>query len=182
MALLEGAILRDPADARSAFYLAMTHLWLGEHTEAIAAFQRRIALGGFAEEVFLSKMGIAESMEKRGDPWPEVLAAYLDAHAQRPHRAEPLYRIALHYSARKEHALCLLFARRAMDLPFPSSDIHFVDAEVYAWKVLDLVGTSAYWVGELTLGETAAAKAVAARPHDARLRQNLAFYARRRSG
>ena len=176
LALLGEALRRDPADTRSAFYFAMTNLWLGRWNDAVVAFRRRIELGGWAEEVFLAKQGLADAAAGRGDPWNEVLGLYLDAHAFAPHRAEPLHKIALHHNARGEHALCLLFARRGLDLPYPERDVHFVDADVYTWKLHDLGGTSAYWLGEYELGERSARAAVARRPGDARLAQNLAFY------
>lgn len=174
--LLTDALKRDPKDTRSAFYLAMTYLWMGRHIDAVPAFRRRIELGGWAEEVYQARYGLAQAAEGRGDAWSEVLALYLDAHAFAPHRAEPLYRIALHYNARAEHALCLVFARRAADIPYPSRDVHFVDAEIYEWKIHDLIGSSAFWVGEYTLGEEAARKALAVRPDDTRLQANLACY------
>lgn len=176
LALLGEALRRDPADARSAFYFAMTNLWLRRWDDAVSAFRRRIELGGWAEEVFLAKQGLADAADGRGDPWSDVLALYLDAHASAPHRAEPLHKIALHYSARGEHALCLVFARRGLDLPYPERDVHFVDRDVYTWKLHDLVGASAYWLGEYELGERSARAAVEQRPGDARLAQNLAFY------
>jgi tetratricopeptide (TPR) repeat protein len=182
LALLGEALRRDPTDARSAFYLAMTNLWIGRHDDAVAAFRRRIELGGWAEEVFLAKLGLAETSEGRGDPWSDVLALYLDAHAFAPHRAEPLHRIALRYNARGEHALCLLFARRGLDLPYPERDVHFVDADVYTWRLHDLVGSSAYWLGEYALGERSARLAADRRPGDARLQQNLVYYLARKAG
>jgi glycosyltransferase involved in cell wall biosynthesis len=176
LGLLAGALQRDPSDARAAFYLAMTHKWLRRWDDAASAFRRRIELGGWAEEVFLAKLGLAEVAESRGDAWSDVLALYLDAFAFAPHRAEPLHRIALHHNLRGEHALCLVFARRALDLPYPSRDVHFVDADVYTWKLHDLVGTSAYWLGEYELGERSARAAVERRPDDARLARNLSYY------
>ncbi len=177
--LLSDALERDPKDTRSAFYLAMTYLWMGRHADAAPAFLRRIELGGWKEEVYQAKYGLAQACEGKGDPWNDVMALYLDAHAFAPHRAEPLYRIALHYNALGEHALCLVFARRAADLPYPAKDVHFIDAEVYAWKVSDLIGSSAFWVGEVALGEAAARKASKARPDDARLKANLSHYLKR---
>lgn len=178
--LLSGAIARDPNDARSAFYLAQTFLWLGRLAEAEAAFRRRVDLGGWSEEVYQSKVGLADVAARRGDAFSEVLTRYLDAHAFAPHRAEPLHAIALHYNARGEHALSLLFARRGYEMPLPVKDTLFVDEEVYRWKLADLVGTSAYWVGEYALGEEAARKAVRAMPNDPRLKKNLEFYLARK--
>jgi tetratricopeptide (TPR) repeat protein len=174
--LLEREVAGSPRATRPAFYLAMTLLWLGRHREAIAAFDRRIALGGWSEEVFQARFSKARAAELAGDPWPQVLALYLEAHAQSPHRAEPLHQIALHYDRTNEHALALLFARRAYELPFPSGDSLFVDEDVYRWRSADLVGTHAYWLGEFVLGEAAARQAVRNGPPDPRLARNLAFY------
>lgn len=180
LVLLSDAVKKDPTDSRSAFYLACTYLWLGRYDEAQSAFRRRIDLGGWREEVYQAKFLLAEAAEKGAAPWPDVLVLYLDAHAFSPHRAEPLYRIALHYNRSAEHALCVLFARRAADLPYPKHDVHFIDAEVYTWAVHDLLGASAYFIGEFALGEAHAKKAVAARPKDERLRKNLSFYTARK--
>lgn len=180
LALLTEAARKDPQDTRTAFYLACTYHWLGRYEEAQKAFRRRIDLGGWREEVYQSKYLLAEAAEKGDEPWPDVLLLYLDAHAYSPHRAEPLYRIALHYNRNAEHALCVLFARRAADLPYPKQDVHFIDADVYSWAVHDLLGTSAYFIGEFALGEAHAKKALAARPNDERLKKNLSFYTARK--
>lgn len=174
--LLEGALARDPRATRPAFYLGMTLLWLERFEEAIVAFDRRIALGGWAEEVFYAKLARARAASAARRAWPEVLAMYLDAHSAAPHRAEPLHDVARHYNACGDHALALLFARRAYDLPLPPRDALFVEHEVYRWRAADLVGTHAYWLGEHALGEAAARKALAAVPNDERLARNLRFY------
>jgi hypothetical protein len=181
-AVLGACVARDPGDARSAFYLAQTYLWLERYADAEAAFQRRIALGGWAEEIYESKAALARLAAARGSPWPDVQARWLDAHAFAPHRAEPLHAIALHYDALGQHALTFLFARRGYELPLPLRDSLFVDEEVYTWKLADLVGSSAYWLGEHAVGEAAARRAVQHRPADERLATNLRFYLDRRRG
>jgi glycosyltransferase involved in cell wall biosynthesis len=178
--LLEGELARDPTHARTAFYLALTYLWLERWAEAEKALERRVALGGWSEEVFYAKLSYAQAAERSGAPWRVSFARYLDAHAFAPHRAEPLHAIALHYDGAGERALALLFARRAVDLPIPPNDVLFVDAEIYRWKAHDLVASNAYWLGEHELGERSARAAVAARPGDARLAKNLEFYLARK--
>jgi hypothetical protein len=181
VALLEGALARDPGDTRAAFYLAQTLLWLGRHEEAEAAFVRRIAMGGWAEEVYESLVALARIATACAQKtWPEVEACWLAAHAFAPHRAEPLYAVAQHYDGLGQHALTFLFARRGAELPLPTGDNLFVDEEVYTWKLADLVGTSAYWIGEYAIGESAARKAAQERPGDERLSKNLGFYRARR--
>ncbi|MFT3773505.1 MAG: glycosyltransferase [Minicystis sp.] len=178
--LLGQAAERDPSDTRSAFYLAMTYLWLGRYDEAEAAFRRRIALGGWAEEVYESKMALARIAAGKGLSWHEIQDRYLDAHAFAPHRAEPLYAVALHHDGLGQHALTFLFARRGHEIPLPVKDSLFVDEAVYTWKLADLVATSGFWIGEYEVGEAAARQAVRACPGDARLERNLGFYVDRK--
>jgi hypothetical protein len=82
----------------------------------------------------------------------------------------------MHYDGLGQHALTFLFARRGAELPLPLRDTLFVDEEVYAWKLADLVGASAYWIGEHAIGEAAARRASEARPSDERLAKNLSYY------
>jgi hypothetical protein len=177
--LLRGDLDRDPSNARAAFYLGMTLSWLERWDEAAEALDRRIEMGGWVEEVYQAHMQRALVDSRRDRPWTEILERYLAAHATSPHRAEPLHAIASHYDAEKQHALCFLFARRGWELPYPADDSLFVDDSVYAWRLADLVASSAYWIGERAIGERAAREAVQARPDDARLRANLEFYLQR---
>ena len=103
-----------------------------------------------------------------------------EAHGFAPHRAEPLYQIALHHNAVGEHALAVLYARRGLDLPFPAQDQLFVLDDVYRYKLADAMGASAFWIGEMEMGEAAARKALRARPDDPRLQKNLTFYLERK--
>ena len=176
--LLAADARREPAAPRPAFYLAMTYYWLGRHADAIAAFDRRIALGGWVEEVHYAHLMKARALAALQRPWPEVLATYLAAHTAAPHRAEALFDMAMHYHHRGEHGPCVLFARRGWELPLPTGAL-FVEEEAYTWQLADLVGSHAYWIGEYALGEKAARQAAAARPEDARLQQNVLFYVAR---
>lgn len=179
--LLEKAIADDPGDTRAAFYLANTLLWLNRYEEAEKAFNHRIALGGWREELFESRLSLAKIAAAQLRPWLEVQSKYLDVHMFAPHRAEPLHAIAAHHDALKQHALTFLFARRGYELPFPKQDTLFVDEEVYTWKMADLVASSAFWIGEFAIGEEAARKAARARPKDSRLQTNLEFYLKRKA-
>jgi len=174
--LLSRALEENPTETRAAFYLALTLLWLERYEEAEKAFERRIAMGGWAEEIYHSKLSLARIAQARKLPWPEVQARYLDTYLAAPHRAEPLHAIAAHYDSLGQHALTFLFARRGYDLPLPVKDALFIDEEVYTWRLADLLATSAYWIGEFSIGEIAARRAVDARPADPRLKRNLQFY------
>ena len=56
IALLRIEVERDPNDARSWFYLANSYRELKQYMEAIDAYTRRIALGGWVEEVYTSML------------------------------------------------------------------------------------------------------------------------------
>lgn len=54
IALLAAEVERDPNDARSWFYLGNSYRESGQHEEAIKAYEKRVALGGWAEETYVS--------------------------------------------------------------------------------------------------------------------------------
>ncbi|WP_437314973.1 glycosyl transferase [Sorangium sp. So ce385] len=174
--LLSAALARAPRDGRTVFYLAQTLECLGRHAEAFETYERRAALGGWREEVYESLFRMARTAAALGRPWAEVQQRYLDAHAHSPHRAEPLFAVAWHWYEQQCWPLAYLFASRGAALPFPAQATLFVDAEVYEHRLLDLVATSAFYLGELAAGEAALRTALARRPGDPRLLRNLAFY------
>jgi hypothetical protein len=176
--LLKAEIAVKPDDPRSLFYLAQTHECLNQPNEALRAYERRIAVGGWGEETFETYLRRAKILDALKMPWPEVQQAYLDAHCFDCNRAEPLFHIAEHWYDEQDHALCYLFAARAADLPLPSSTL-FVDEEVYTWKAADLAAVSGYYLSDAAARNTARIRAeqcVRVRPHDERLRTNRAFH------
>lgn len=171
---------RRPTDTRTAFYLAQTHECLGDLRAAFDAYEERVEMGGWREEVYESLFRMARVDQAMGARWPVVQQRYLDAHAHSPSRAEPLFAVAWHYHQEKNWPLTYLFARRGAELPFPEDATLFVDAEVYRTKLADLVGASAFYLGEFEVGEAAVRKALATFPDDPRLRANLSFYEARK--
>ncbi|MDT5336808.1 MAG: hypothetical protein QOD90_2313 [Mycobacterium sp.] len=135
--LLLAEVERNPDDARSAFYLAQSYFDLGDFENAQAWYERRAAMGGWEEEVFRSLHRAAESMSNLGAPWPNVQDAFLRAWEYRPVRSEPLHAIAFRYRLDERYLLGYLFAKRAVEVPFPDGDILFVSADVYAWRAMD---------------------------------------------
>jgi hypothetical protein len=181
------ALLHEDLDAgvdrsRTLFYLAQTYECLDNWGRAEGHYAARVEAGGWDQETFEAKLRVARCRAKLENPWHAVMAAYLEAHAFDPTRAEPLYEIAEHYRQVDDLALCYLFASRAASLPLPKRGL-FIDDEVYAWKAHDLVAISAFYLAQRTrdaavraAGLAAARLAIAARPDDPRLHRNLSFY------
>ena len=174
--LLRAERRRDPADARTAFYLAQSLQNLGRLEEADAAYAERIAMGGWHEEIYESWFRRAVMARALGRPWNHAQAHYLEAFTVSPHRAEPLCEIALYWQRQGNHALAFLYGQRAMQLPYPQHDRLTILPAVYSHLVFEIVGASAWYVGEYAIGEAALRKALAARPGAPELLKNLEFY------
>lgn len=146
-ALLEAVVAADPADTRAAFYLAQSWHDAGEFEAALVAYRRRADLGGWEEEVFWSRLRVAQCLERLGRPWAEVQEALLAAWEGRPHRAEPLVALARHHRLAGDHHQAHLFATRAAALPFPQEELLFLDVAAHRWQALDELAIAAFWVG-----------------------------------
>lgn len=92
--LLENALLEEPNNSRYVFYLAESYRDAGEKGKAIEWYQKRIDMKGWDEEVFWSKLQIANMLSAIGLAPSIVADAYTEAHLFRPHRIEPLYYLA----------------------------------------------------------------------------------------
>jgi glycosyltransferase involved in cell wall biosynthesis len=148
--VLRRALEREPDNSRYVFYLAQSLRDAGQFAAARAAYAKRAAMGGWDEDIYYSKLQIAVLLERERAAESEVTAAYLDAYQFRPSRAESLCYLAKYCRESQRYAVALLFARVAVQLPYPS-DILFVDASVYEWRARDELAVAAYWCGEREL-------------------------------
>jgi len=127
--LLTHALENDPENHRYWFYLAQSYRDAGRKAEAVAAYDKRISLGGWEEETWyarLQKARCLRDLEDEGGFVREALAAF----NQRPQRAEPLYDLARFYRERGDHAASVLLSEFGLALPRPD-DILFVEDYVY---------------------------------------------------
>ena len=167
-----------PTDTRTAFYLARTYNVIGNHSAALDEFRRRVALGGWQEEVYESLYAIAWQLEALGRPWIEQQQAFLDAYEHSPERAEPLYSIASHYYQEKSNALAFLYSSHAATLPYPKHAVLWVQQAVYDWQCLFLVGMTAHRLGPSRheLGYKALKQALEKKGVDALMQRQLDRY------
>ncbi|GFG81737.1 sulfotransferase [Mycobacterium paragordonae] len=146
--LLLAEVERNPRDARSVIYLALSYFCLGDYANARKWYARRVELGGWEEEVYYAMYRLAESMANLDESWPDVQDAYLKAWEFRPTRAEPLYAIAHRYRIEQRYHLGYQFAKRAAEIPLPAEDIIDIRADIYAWRALDEQAVCASWIGK----------------------------------
>ncbi|HEY4012502.1 MAG TPA: glycosyltransferase [Polyangiaceae bacterium] len=183
-AVLEAALAEDPGHGRTAFYLAQSYRDAGEPEKALAAYERRAAMGGWAEEVWYSLYQVARLSAALERPVGDVVAAHMRAYEYRPSRAEPLCYVALYLREHGRAAAAYPFARAAADIPWPE-DVLFVDTSVYGWRALDELGVSGYWAGRYAEAGGACEKLLEGTSlppeHRARVEKNLVF-CREKSG
>ncbi|MFG2883386.1 glycosyltransferase [Streptomyces sp. NPDC048297] len=146
-AILKDGLVKEPDNARYVFYLAQSWRDAGEPAKALASYDRRATMGGFAQEVFCSKLYAARLALQLKRRMPEVMSRFLEAHEYRPTRVEALGELARICRMNGQRwPLAYMFARRAVEIPQPD-DILFVEKGWYDWRVLDELAVSAYWVG-----------------------------------
>ena len=151
--VLRQALVAQPDHARYAFYYAQSLRDAGRADESLAAYRRRVALGGWDEELYYSKLQIATLLERLQRPYADVVAAWLDAYDARPARAEAVCELARYCRLHERYASALVFARVAANLA-PPDDVLFVDHSVYAWRARDELSIAAWYCGDRRLSET----------------------------
>ena len=176
--VLAKALESEPENARYVFYLAQSYRDSLQNELAIAAYERRIQMGGWGEEQWYAafQLGI---LHERLDHRQQAIDAYLKAFSMRPTRAEPLCELARYFRERGEYPLGHLFGRRAMEIPRPD-DILFLDESVYSWRSLDEFSVCAYYVGDTVEGRRAVERLLREGKvpvdHMARVEKNREFF------
>lgn len=115
--------------ARYTFYAANS--WRDAHVprEAAEWYRRRIALGGWVEEVYCSWLGLGIALMQTGRA-DEAAAAFLSGHAASPDRVECLYQLTRLYRAEGKPEVALIFARSGLDRPEVGRERLFVWRDV----------------------------------------------------
>lgn len=176
----------NPSDMHALYYLALTCSWLGDWQEAYDFYKKHDVLQGGKNFITELRLGdivqhIPSECTKSSDICSPAIEHYLQAYCLRPHRAEPLVRIAQYYLAKNIMPLAFLFSLEATKIPYPADDAHFIaiEDEVYNVTRYDVLGISAWYMGKYELGEWAVRQALANCPDAAHLQKNLQFYTER---
>ncbi|MGV3739675.1 MAG: glycosyltransferase [Gammaproteobacteria bacterium] len=182
LVLLSNALTENADDPRTVFYLAQTYECLERLEEAYHLYQIRAKLPGWDEENFITyfRLGcLAERLSQQTEQsvvtWDHAMNYFLQAFALRPHRIEPLVKMANHYWPSNAQA-CYLFIKHAYDLPYPKQDRLFIEKDMYDYERYEIMSRCAWYVGEYALGVEATSKALERRPNTPHLCKNLELY------
>lgn len=137
--LLAEDVDNEPNNPRWMFYLAQTHRDIGDKPNAQLLYRKRIAAGGWAEEVFWSMYMIAD-MDFNIN-W------YLQAYNFRPSRVEPLHRLAALYNGQHLYNIAKMYAIMGLQHP-PTEDIGFVEKWVIEYGLALELAVAEYMIGD----------------------------------
>lgn len=133
------------------------------------------------EEDFVAMYELAQTTERRAMrqrsfSWIEALGYYLQAYVMRPHRIEPLIRIAQHYLQLGMSDQAFICARCAFEVPFPENELLWVEKDIYNFHRYDILSQCAWFEKDYELGEKAVLKALEVNPGNQHFQSNLELY------
>ena len=132
--LLRADVERDPSNARAHFYLANSYKDTGQWEAAARHYRKRIAIGGWYEEVWYSHYNLGKCLRSMGR-MPEAIAVWLEGYNFYPGRMENLYEIVKHYREDGKSELAHQFYQWAKAIPKPVSDNLFIHHNIYDYAL-----------------------------------------------
>jgi glycosyltransferase involved in cell wall biosynthesis len=123
------AVKDEPDNPRYWFYLAQAYETVNQPDLALSAYEERVAMGDYIAEVWYSHYRMAKVSIVLGN-WDAATKHFLDAYECQPHRAEPLYWLAIGYHNKMQDNTALVYLEQATVLDTPQSDL-FVEHNVY---------------------------------------------------
>jgi len=182
--ILEKALIDEPGNTRYMFYLAQSYRDSDQHEKSLEAYLNRAGAGEWEEEIYYSLYMAAKLMERLKYPEDEVINAYSKAWEYRPQRLECVFHVMRKLREQNRFVLAFAYGETAIKTP-GTSDILFVEPEIWQWRLLDEYSISAYYIGnpDIALEKT---QAIVSAPffssihpdEQNRLIKNLEFYKR----
>ena len=151
--IFEKALITTPKEElpidlerRYVFYMAQSYRDAGMNERSIEAYERRIDLGGWPEEVYIAKYWTARQKQLLEYSEGEIIDAYLKAWEYRPNRLEALYHLIKYLGSKKRYALAFALSSVGMKTG-TCQDILFVEDEIWKWRLPDEYSVLAYYNG-----------------------------------
>lgn len=145
--ILHDGLLKSPNNARYTFYLAQSYKDLGDNENAILWYNNYLKLDGWDQETFtaLYYIGICKERENYNFE-KDTLYSYLKAFHYRPTRLEPIYRIISYFRKKNMYNIGFGYGIIGYNIK-KTTDILFVEKDIYDYKYLDELSICAYYAG-----------------------------------
>jgi tetratricopeptide (TPR) repeat protein len=134
--LLKKGLEELPENDRYLFYLANSYKDTQQYDLAIETYKRRIAVGGWHEEIWYSNYNIGNCY-KNQNKWEQAIYYYLEAFQHYPKRIENLYEIVHYYRENTKYHLAYQFYVMAVNSrnKIENYDFLFLKKDVYDYKI-----------------------------------------------
>jgi len=129
LGLLLKGLEEEPTNPRYMFYLAQTYHSMGNWEKAIEYYKKRIAAGGWYEEVWYSHYMISKSYLTLGDQYQFEEWA-LRGYEFHPKRAEGIYQLAKYFREKGQHFKSYHYILVGQSIPMPNDSL-FIETDVY---------------------------------------------------
>jgi glycosyltransferase involved in cell wall biosynthesis len=131
---------------RYVFYLAQSYRDGGVYDRALENYERRVSMGGWDEEVYISLYWIANIKKILGKSKEEIIDSYMRAWEFRPVRLEALYNLIRFLIEEKRFNYAFALSTVAMRSP-TCNDVLFVEEEIWRWRMPDEYSVLCYYTG-----------------------------------
>jgi len=131
--------------SRYTFYLAQSYRDCGKHELALKNYLRRVEMGYWDQEIYVSRWEAANLMAALGDDFDDVIAAYETAIKVVPQRAEAFHSASRYCRNQQRFKEGFEFAKRALGFQQPTG--LFIQPWVYDYGLLDEYAVNGYWAG-----------------------------------
>lgn len=143
--ILEKALQTDPTNNRYVFFLAQSYLNAKEHSLALKTYEKHSNMSVPDEERYWSLYMLGELQELLN--MPSFIDSYCKAYLFRPSRAEPLFRLAQHYTKNGNEVLGYVLAKFGLSIPM-SPDGTNVLTWIYDYGFLCVLAEASYRMGK----------------------------------
>ena len=132
--------------SRYTFYLAQSYRDSGNPQKALENYLKRVDMGYWAEEIYISLHQSGNIMRDLGYPREQVLQTYIRAQESSPKRGESLYGYLYYCRMNALHNQGFIVGKHAITLDIPSGCL-FTESWVYDYGILDEFSIVAFWSG-----------------------------------
>lgn len=129
--LLERGLMLEPKNHRYHFYLAQSYESINNKEKAIEHYKKRLELGGWFEETYVTYLRLGDIVEKDEDK----IFYWLKAHEVDQDRAEHFYRLSRHFRIKADNNIASFFAREGKKIPYPKDRMLFIQNDVYNFRL-----------------------------------------------
>lgn len=143
--LLTQGLKDEPNNPRYMFYLANSYKDIGQFDKAIPYYQARIDNGDWIEEVTCSYEYMGECYKKIGKK-ERAIEVWLNGYNYNKLRAECIYAAANTYLEDSQYHLAYDLLLKAKEIKYPSSDVLFINRNVYDFLIDHALSICTYYV------------------------------------